>query len=325
MISNPCRIGFLGSDEIAIPFLSHLAEKKEFSLEAVLTQPDRPAGRGRKLRPNPIKAWAVKNGCPVRDPEKPGPTEVIWFKKLEIEILLVMAYGHILKTDLLTVAPKGCFNLHASLLPAYRGASPIETALALGETETGITLMRVVPRMDGGPIIDFERVKVPVSATGPDLRIILAEACIPLIDRCLPLLKDENVDEIEQDESQATYCRKLRKIDGALDFSLSAEELSRRVRAFRSWPGSFFEHSGNRIRVGDAIPYPQRSLEVGEISKTENGMLIIGTGTCALQINLLQKPGGKMLSSTDFLRGYKMANGIILDFSPSISLLRASD
>ena len=90
MISNPCKIGFLGSDEIAIPFLSHLAKKKEFSLEAVLTQPDRRAGRGRKLRPNPIKAWAVKNGCPVRDPEKPGPTEVIWFKELKIEILLAI-------------------------------------------------------------------------------------------------------------------------------------------------------------------------------------------------------------------------------------------
>ena len=315
----------MGSDEIAIPFLSHLAKKKEFSLEAVLTQPDRPAGRGRKLRPNPIKAWAAKNGCPVRDPEKPGSTEVIWFKKLKIEILLVMAYGHILKPDLLTVAPKGCFNLHASLLPAYRGASPIETALALGETETGITLMRVVTRMDAGPIIDLERVKIPVSATGSDLRVILAKACIPLIDRSLPLLKNENGIEIDQDESQATYCRKLRKIDGSLDFSLSAEELSRRIRAFQSWPGCFFEHLGNRIRVGDAIPYYPKSLKSGEISRTESGMLIIGTATCTLQINLLQKQGGKMMSSADFLRGYEIPNGFILGFVPSHSLLRVSN
>lgn len=322
MSTVPYKIGFLGSDEIAIPFLSNLMEQSNrFQLVGVLTQPDRPAGRGRNLRPNPIKEWTMQHGLPCRDPLSPGGDEVDWFKDLGVDILLVMAYGHILKNDMLTVASAGCFNLHASILPAYRGASPIETALACGDDETGVTLMRVVPKMDAGPVIDVEKVKIDDSTTGPSLRASLAKCCAPLVQRNLEALCLGEYEEVEQDESLVSYCRKLKKADGFLDFSQPASLLASRIRAFQAWPGSFFEHRGNRIKIGLAQASSESELRPGEIKKTAEGALLIGTETDALQINNLQKPGGKMISSSDFLRGYTFEDGEILGFPSTESLL----
>jgi methionyl-tRNA formyltransferase len=322
MSTVPYKIGFLGSDEIAIPFLSNLMEESNrFQLVGVLTQPDRPAGRGRNLRPNPIKEWTMQHGLPCRDPRKPSSDEVDWFEDLGVDILLVMAYGHILKNDMLTVASAGCFNLHASILPAYRGASPIETALACGDDETGVTLMRVVPKMDAGPVIDVEKVKIDDSTTGPSLRASLAKCCAPLMQRNLQALCLGEYEEVEQDESLVSYCRKLKKADGFLDFSQPASLLASRIRAFQAWPGSFFEHRGNRIKIGLAQANSGSGLRPGEIKKTAEGALLIGTETDALQINNLQKPGGKMISSSDFLRGYTFEDGEILGFPSTESLL----
>ena len=322
MSTLPYKIGFLGSDEIAVPFLSKLMEKSDrFQLVGVLTQPDRPAGRGRKLRPNPLKEWTMQHGLPYRDPLRPGGDEVDWFKDLGVDMLLVMAYGHILKNDMLTVASAGCFNLHASILPAYRGASPIETALACGDGETGVTLMRVVPKMDAGPVIDVEKVKIDHSTTGPSLRASLAKCCTPLVQRNLEALCVGEYEEVEQDGSLVSYCRKLTKADGFLDFSQPASLLACRIRAFQAWPGSFFEHRGNRIKIGLAHASSESELRPGEIKKTTEGALLIGTETVALHINNLQKPGGKMISSSDFLRGYAFDDGEILDFPSAKSLL----
>jgi len=322
MSTVPYKIGFLGSDEIAIPFLSNLMEQSNrFQLVGVLTQPDRPAGRGRNLRPNPIKEWTMQHGLPCRDPLSPGGDEVDWFKDLGVDILLVMAYGHILKNDMLTVASAGCFNLHASILPAYRGASPIETALACGDDETGVTLMRVVPKMDAGPVIDVEKVRIDDSTTGPSLRASLAKCCAPLVQRNLEALCLGEYEEVEQDESLVSYCRKLKKADGCLDFSQPASLLASRIRAFQAWPGSFFEHRGNRIKIGLAQASSESELRPGEIKKTAEGALLIGTETDALQINNLQKPGGKMIASSDFLRGYTFEDGEILGFPSTESLL----
>lgn len=322
MNSNFCKIAFLGSDEIAIPLLNRIVEMDGFSLEAVLTQPDRPSGRGRKLRANPIKAWALERGCRIRDPRKPGSEELDWFEELQVDLLLVMAYGHILKPQFLSLAPLGCFNFHASLLPLYRGASPIETALASGESETGVTLMRVVPRMDAGPILDFEKVVIGKEMEASALRVLLSMACIPLVERNLPLIKSRTNCEKKQDDSQASYCRKLEKSDGALDFSLPALELSRRIRAFSSWPGCFFEHQNQKIKVGQARLRSDCSMSPGQVSILETGELLVGTGTVCLQFGSLQRPGGKMMPTADFLRGYEIGPDAVLRFEPSQPLLR---
>ena len=306
------KIAFFGSDAIALPCLDAIIQNSHgWEICGVLTQPDRKSGRGRKLQSNPIKQWALDHGIPVRDPQKPSDAEVDWLKKMGADLTLVMAYGHILKDSLLEAAPLGCSNLHASLLPKYRGASPIETALAMGESETGLTLMRVIPRMDAGPIIDMEAVPILLSETGSSLREKLAHACVPLILRNLGNLLAQKFSENIQDEKQVTYCRKLIKLDGQIDFSLSAEEIENRSRAFANWPGSYFYHENLPLRVGELKVYPAiTNLACGERCSLHLNSLILGTGSGAIEILALQKPGGKMLPIAEFLRGYSFPTQI---------------
>ena len=319
------KIAFFGSDEIALPCLNALLDSSaSWEICGVLTQPDRRSGRGRKLRSNPIKKWSIKQRIPVRDPDIPGKEEVDWLKDLGAELTLVMAYGHILKDDLLEAAPCGCFNLHASLLPKYRGASPIETALAMGERETGVTLMGVVPRMDAGPIIDSEAVSISMSDTGSDLRKKLGHACIPLIQRAMPNLLTGEFSENEQDEVDATYYRKLTKADGQIDFTLSAEQVDCRARAFANWPGAWFNHNENILKVGKlSIHDGDVSLKPGQRQSGIKDALVIGTGTNAIDVLELQKPGGNMVPVSDFLRGYPLPHEITFS-SPlnPVSLIR---
>ncbi len=323
------RIAFFGSDEIALPVLRFINDESELgSIFAVLTQPDRRAGRGRKLQQNSIKNWAREHAVPIQDPLKPSSAETEWLKSLEIDLVIVMAYGHILKRDLIEAAPSGCFNLHASLLPAFRGASPIETALAMGERETGVTLMRVIPRMDAGPIVDVERVTIDDDDTGQTLRSKIAHSCVPLMDRNLSSLLAGGIEERPQDEILATYCRKLTKADGALDFNAPAEALAHRIQAFRFWPGSFFFLKDQRIRIGKStVGNLACKLVPGEVGYDTEGNLCIGTGRGGLLVEELQKPGGKMLPAPDFLRGFDMPVGSILlsESMPDLLVSRKSN
>ena len=319
------KIAFFGSDEIAIPSLNALRESsKNWEICGVLTQPDRRSGRGRKMLPNPIKKWAVEHVIPVMDPEKPGAEIVEWIAGLGADLILIMAYGHILKDDLLNIPSCGCVNLHASLLPKYRGASPIETAIARGEEKTGVTLMRVIPRMDAGPIIDSESLLIEGSDTGSDVRRKIAHACIPLLARNIDRLFSSNTPCTEQDEKEASYCRKLLKSDGQLNFNLSARNLIDRNRAFADWPGSYFWHEDKMLRVGRMRKFSDHhNLLPGQRLAGYGNSLVVGTGNGAVEILELQKPGGIMLPICDFLRGYPLPKEIIfLSPNDQISLIR---
>ena len=315
------KIAFFGSDEIALPCLQAMSTSFDnIEISAVLTQPDRRSGRGRTLQSNPIKQWAVESSVPVRDPQKPGIEEVTWLNELGVDLILVMAYGHILKQALLDAAPLGCFNLHASLLPKYRGASPIETSIAMGEETTGVTLMQVIPQMDAGPIIDSESIYITSDDTGISARGKIAKACIPLINRSLPTLISKNFQKVEQVEKDATYCRKLNKADGRMDFSLSADDLVCRNRAFEGWPGSYFLDGDTILRVGKMEKdLRDLNLKPGQRYEEVVDSLIVGTGSGAISISELQKPGGKMLPVSDFLRGYSLSSKISFSL-PSESL-----
>ena len=304
-MNKPKRIAFFGSDQIAIPVLNSLVSQPQ-SLEicGILTQPDRRSGRGNKLQSNPIKQWALQSDIPVHDPQKPGMEEVCWLKELGVDMVLIMAYGHILREELLKVPSYGCYNLHASLLPMYRGASPIETALAMGEQKTGVTLMQVVPRMDAGPVVDAEIVPIEESDLGATLRNKIADACVPLMARNLSSILDGSVRVQAQSESEATYCRKLAKSDGRLDFNLTARELVLRNRAFVGWPGSYFEYENTILRVGRMVEIQSDTLLCGQRNDSIAHALVIGTKEGAIEIMELQKPGGKMLPASDFLRGF---------------------
>ena len=306
------RVVFFGSDAIALPSLDFLHGEGSSSCEliGVMTQPDRPSGRGRKLRSNPVKVWASERGIPVREPEKPSKVEVVWLQEQGVELALVMAYGHILSQDLLNAPVRGTFNLHGSLLPAYRGASPAETALAEGETKTGVTLMRVVSRMDAGPVVDQEVVVIVEGDDGSTLREKLAEACVPLLRRNFGDLLCGEATEEPQEEARATYCRKLCKEDGALDFRVPAAVLARRVNAFRGWPGSYFVMRGVSIKVGDAkVLEPGEVAGVGEVILLESGGVAVGTSSGTLSLLELQRPGGRMIPAGDFLRGFPFEAG----------------
>lgn len=326
MINQKFKIAFLGSDQIALPFLNEWRNLVPNStLSAVLTQPDRPAGRGRKLKRNPITNWAEQMQLPLRCPSRPGIEELVWLEKLKIDLLLVMAYGHILSQSMLELAPFGCFNLHASILPAYRGASPIESALAMGESQTGVTLMRVIRKMDAGPIADQEKVLIDSSTTATELRNKLAQACIPLIRRNLEMILQGRGQELNQEERNATYCRKLTKKDGILDFSLSAEQLACRVRAFCEWPGSVIICKDEPIKVADAVSLEKETtMRTGEVGRDPSGDLLIGTSSGILKIGRLQKPGGKMMAAKEFLLGYDLPIGAILPTKTGSPLLSYS-
>lgn len=315
MMNRVYRVAFMGSDEIALPFLEYLHNECAFvEIALVLTQPDRRSGRGRKISQNAIKQWSLRHSIPCKSPEKPTDIECSWIREEKIDCNLVMAYGHILKKIFFDVSPGGCFNLHASLLPKYRGASPIETAIAMGDTVSGVTLMRVVQKMDAGPIVDSESVKIDTLDTGTTLRDRIAQSCVPLIQRNIEALVTGSTQETVQEEINSTYCRKLSKEDGNLNFSVPAKLLLNRVRAFQFWPGCGFSLQGQKFRIGLAEEKKNDLLlKVGETARDGDGNFLIGTGEGALRVLKLQKPGGKMLNFTDFLRGFNFPFGEIIE------------
>lgn len=306
----------MGSDPIALPFLRDAREKMGEPMEWVLvfTQPDRRAGRGMKTQPNEIKEWAEGEGIPVRQPEKCGEADVAALREAGVDVVIVMAYGQLLRRSLLEAVPLGVLNFHGSLLPQLRGASPIQTALAEGFTATGITLMRLVLKMDAGPVADTERVSITEETDHFSLRAALAEACVPLWRRTVEALAGPGLRFVEQDPAAVTYCRRLKKEDAYLDFALSAVVLERRIRAFRPWPGSLIRHEGVDLRVGAA------RLCEGVALKAEPGTVLRLDGApavaCAegwLRLDALQRPGGRMLPAAEFLRGFALPEGTLLE------------
>ncbi|MEO0796075.1 MAG: methionyl-tRNA formyltransferase [Verrucomicrobiota bacterium] len=301
---------FFGSDPISLPLLDWLREYsgQGYRLVGVVSQPDRPKGRGKKLAPNEISAWALANDIELHRPEKPGPELEAWLREQRVELALVMAYGHILKKSLLAIPPLGFVNFHASLLPSYRGASPIESAIANGETETGVSLMRIIPKMDAGAVCDVEKVAVAPNDSGGSVREKLADACVPLLSRGLPSLLNRSATFTEQDEAAVSYCRKLVKTDGELDFEASAKVLAARVNGLFPWPGCYLDYDGVRIKVKDASCETGHGAP-GEVLSSDRNGLVIACGEGALRVHELQRPGGKMLPADDFFRGFSIAPG----------------
>lgn len=316
----------MGSDAIVLPLLENLVTRHADALEVVgvFAQPDRPHGRGMKMIENPVKAWAAAHGIPTRQPEKPGDQDVEWLKDAGCELLLVMAYGHILK-DAFLAAPKFApLNFHASLLPELRGASPIDTAIATGRTETGVTLMKIVKKMDAGDALDVEKVAILPEDNRASLTTKLAAACVPLADRLVQRLAagSDNWPWTTQDEGKVSYCRILEKDDSNLDFSTSAAELHNRARGLHLWPGTAFDFAGQRMKVGEtALGGGNPNAAPGTVVACGKS-LDVACGEGVLQLLKMQRPGGKMLSTADFLRGMAIPVGTVLESRPMKPLER---
>lgn len=308
-MSNLPNIVYFGSDAICLPGLDYLKREAlgQCRLRAVVSQPDRRRGRGKQLQHNPVSAWAVKNGIELLQPEKPSLDLANWMQEQDIRVGLVMAYGHFLPRSLRQAPSHGLLNFHGSLLPKYRGASPVETALALGETETGVSLMQIIKEMDAGDVADMERVLIGQTVTATELRAHIGKAVIPLLKRNLQQMLSGQLVFKAQNSEQATFCRKLCKEDGAIDFNLPAVEIYDRLRAFTPWPGSYFDHGDKRIKVGQASILDKGGVAKlpGTVINTKDA-LQVATGKGIICFHELQLPSGRMLPSADFLRGYEI-------------------
>lgn len=323
------RLVFMGSDAIALPALNWLAGEGSGTgqLVAVFTQPDRATGRGQKVQPNAIKQWALDRGLPVLQPEKVGPAEREALAALQPDLTLVMAYGHILRLDFITTPRLGTLNLHTSILPAYRGASPIQTAIASGDRETGVTLMRIVPQLDAGPVAAVERVPIGPLDTALEVEGRLAQACVPLLARSLPRIAAGTQEFTEQDATAASFCRRHEKADGALDFGAAATVLAARINGLMPWPGCATVINGQPIKLGlaDVVALPDgASAGPGTVLGADVGGLLVATGQGGLRLRRLQRPGAKMLPAADFLRGFPVAPGVVLPSAPLPPLVAAA-
>lgn len=288
----------------------------------VFTQPDRPTGRGQQVRANPIKVWAEARGLPVLQPEKLAEDVRLQLAALRADLGLVMAYGHILRDDFMHTPRLGMLNLHTSLLPKYRGASPIQSAIASGERETGVTLMRIVRRLDAGPAAGFERVEIGALDTAADVEAKLGAACVPLLRRALPRLAQGTLDFVAQDDAAASYCRKLTREDGAVDFSVPARVLAARINGLFPWPGCTVEIAAQVVKLGlaDVAPPAGPGVTVtavpGEVLGQDGDGLLVATGDGVVRLRRLQRPGGRMLPAAEFLRGFAVASGTRLPSRP---------
>jgi methionyl-tRNA formyltransferase len=313
------KMVFMGSDPIVLPVLEFLYKEKpgDFQLHAVYTQPDRRTGRGMHLKPNAIKEWATANGIKVLQPLKCGPDDAAYLAANEIDLVVAMAYGQILPRSFLGVPPRGVLNLHASLLPRLRGASPIHTAVAQGNTETGLCLMEIIPKLDAGPVADLERVDILPGDTLADIQAKLAHAGPSLMARALPKLAEAQLTFVEQDASKVTYCRIIEKTDCHLDFHRPAKELCNRVRAFQPWPGTTFPYGDTEIRILEAKAEESGEGGVpGSLVVESSGSLAINCGCGMLRVTRLQRPGGKPMAVEAFLRGFPMTNGCLVESRP---------
>jgi methionyl-tRNA formyltransferase len=323
---TPLKLVFLGSDPIALPLLNWLTGEGNAvaTVVGVFTQPDRPVGRGQKITANEIKTWALARGLPLYQPEKLTEEVRGQLAALGADVALVMAYGHILRDDFIGTPRLGTLNLHTSLLPKYRGASPIQTAVASGERETGVSLMRIVRKLDAGPVAEVERVAIEALDTALEIEAKLAVACVPLVARCLPRLRDGTLDFAGQDEAAVSHCRKLEKEDGVLDFARPAAVLAARINGLFPWPACSVEWNGQLVKFGlaDVAATGPGGRGAGEVVGADADGLLIATGDGVLRVRRLQRPGGRMLTAAEFLRGCPIPAGTVLASKPMPTLVK---
>ena len=299
------RLAFMGSPDFALPALLAL-HSAGHEIATVYCQPPRPAGRGYDLRRCPVHAAADRLGLSVRTPARlrTDPATQAEFTKLNLDAAIVAAYGLILPPPMLTAPRRGCINIHASLLPRWRGAAPIHAAVLAGDAETGVTIMQMDAGLDTGPILLAEAVPIPPRATTGMVHDVLADFGARLVLRALA----EHTAPRPQPERGATYAPKLTKEDGRLNWTESAEALDRRVRAMDPWPGAFTTWQGTLLKVLSAEP----TSGAGKPGEILDASLRVACGAGALQLRRVQLAGGKPLDATAFLRGHPVPPGALL-------------
>jgi methionyl-tRNA formyltransferase len=304
---------FMGTPDFAVPSLKALHEHNT-DVALVVTQPDRPRGRGRRVTPPPVKSAALKLGCDI---VQPSSIKTDAFADLLVrhtpDLIIVVAFGRLLPKNILEVPKVATINVHASLLPKYRGPAPIQWAIINGDKETGVTTMLMDEGMDTGDTLLSTKIDILPDDTAGSLLNRLAEAGADLLIETVDIIIKKGLHPVPQDHSQATYAPLLKKKDGHLDWELPAESLDPFIRGMTPWPGAFTFHQNKRLKIFKASPIPMEiDVPPGTVIRGFADELRVATGKGALSILEAQGESGKRLLIRDFLRGYKVSPGSVL-------------
>lgn len=305
------RVLFWGTPDFATPPLRALLGEG-FEVVAVVTQPDRAVGRSRSLLvPSPVKQIAIEESLPVLQPERPRGEEFIdRLRALAPDLSVVVAYGHILPKDVVDLPPQGTLNIHASLLPALRGAAPIQAAIRDGLEETGVTIMRMVPALDAGPILLQARTIINHDETYGELQLRLSELGALALVEALMLMSVGQLPEKAQDESKATYAPKVSRADGRIDWTLPGLDVARRIRAYDPKPGAFTTtRDGLEVKIFGARPSPDHNGDPGLVLAIDESGMLVGCGSEAVRVAYVHPAGKRRLAALDWAQGRGVAVG----------------
>jgi methionyl-tRNA formyltransferase len=308
--ASSLKLGFAGTPDFAVPALNRLADRHRIC--AVFTQPDRPAGRGQTLHASPVKRRALELGLAVHQPASfKSPEALALLRTADLDALVVVAYGLILPITALGIPTWGCINIHASLLPRWRGAAPIQRALLAGDAVTGVTIMRMEAGLDAGPMLNSRSTQIGPTDTAKTLHDRLAEMGAELICDSLDAMSGGRVREVVQPAVGVTYAEKIEKSESLIHWQQSAELIHRQIRAFNPWPIAETRFNGEQLRVWDAEPIEAPALSGAALppgtvlSATQEGIDVV-CGTGVLRILRLQLAGRKSLAAAEFLRGQRL-------------------
>jgi methionyl-tRNA formyltransferase len=302
------RIVFIGTGAIGVPTLRMLQQSAEHELSGVVTQPDKPAGRDQRLRPPPIKAALTTTHVPILQPPRIKSADAIsGIESLAPDLIVVMAYGQILPRAVLNLPRIACLNLHASLLPRWRGASPIQSAIAAGDRQTGITVMYMDEGLDTGDILLKREIEIGPADTGGSIHDRFAELAPAALTSALDLLASGKAPCERQDAALATFSNKLKRDDGYIDWTEPAEIIERKIRAFNPWPGAFTcvasgDRAPQQLKIFRAHLRPETGRP-GSILHAD-GEIVISAGEAALAIDEVQLAGKRRMRASEFVRGY---------------------
>jgi len=309
-MSEPLKIIFAGTPEFSVPPLVALLEAGQ-RIVAVYTQPDRPAGRGRRLTPSPVKAVALEHRLQVLQPKSlRSEEEIERLRALDADLMVVVAYGLILPRDVLEAPRLGCINIHASLLPRWRGAAPIQRAILAGDEESGITIMQMDEGLDTGPMLHVVKCPIEPKETGGSLHDKLSLLGARTLMEALPGIRDGALEPIPQDDAQSTYAAKLEKAEAWLDWRQPAELLERKVRAFNPWPVAQSRLDGGTLRIWEADAKAGVEGAPGEVMAADREGIEVATGEGRLVVRRLQLPGKRPVNAGDFVNARDLRGAV---------------
>ncbi|MBF0368501.1 MAG: methionyl-tRNA formyltransferase [Magnetococcales bacterium] len=311
---SPWRIVFMGTPDFAVPSLKALINSTD-EVVGIFTQPDKPVGRGMKMRGPAVKQAVEGLDIPVFQPKKlREPEAVAQLKALKPDLVVVVAYGQILSQEVLDLPPNGCVNVHASLLPRWRGAAPLHRALLAGDPESGITIMQMDAGLDTGPILSMESLPIHNQMTGGELHDQLANLGGALLLKTLPGLKSGTVKPQIQPEEGVTYAKKLQKVDGLIPWDAPATTISRQILALNPFPGAYTSLEGQNLKIFycESVKKDEDIAlkgAPGEVVRVEDDGLVVACGEGHLRITELQSPGKRRMAASQWLRGHRIKTG----------------